>query len=1056
MDESLKYKWFYESLQRMDKALNISEGVDEMLDDVVETVLDIFQCDRAWLFHPCDPNADHFDVTAESNKPQYPGAKSQQVSVPMTPDMAAYCRYALDKLGEVMVDPLPGSEISNDIALRFSVQSLTFMALHPKVGDPWMFGMHQCDHPREWSCAEKTLFRHIGHRLQDALSNNLSLERVAASEKTLRQLASSSWEAIVIHEDGVPVLANDQYYTMFGYSPEEILGRSAMEMTTTPGSLRQMRRLIAAGEYIPYEAVGVRKDGSTFPMEIKTRRIGYQGKDLRVAAIRDVTKYKRVEEDLRSSQEQLRAIFDSASDFVFLKDGDHRYVKVNPAMERLFDRPAQKLEWRTDRELFGDETGKHIEELDARVLRGETLEEEDTKPVNGKLHTFHVKKTPVYGIDGKVIGLCGIARDVTERKQAEQALRESELRFRVIAELAPVGIVISDKQDKALYVSPKYTELFGYTIEDTPTVNEWMVLAYPDRILRERVQSEWAFAMDKAQSERTEIAPLEYPVTCKDGNTRQVEFRMKSSGSLNVTMLTDVTQRKKMEDALRKSEARLRTIFDVSKAGIILVDPEGVISFANQGIADMLGLTLKELIGSSYTEHVHPTEKKIGDMKMRQLIAGEIDSVLLERLYLRSDGTDFIGLLSGRRHEDEQGKLISLVGIISDISDQKRLESQLAQAQKMEAIGTLAGGIAHEFNNMLSIVIGNTELALDDIPDWSPVAHCIQEILAASLRAKDVVRKLLSVARKSPTSRKPIQIRPIIKESLDLMRKTIPATIDIRQNISCSAEIILGDATEISQVVINLCNNSFHAIGEQKGVLEVDLETIQLDSKPAIRYENLNSGNYAKLTVRDSGHGIKPELIDRIFDPYFTTKDVDEGLGMGLAVVHSIVKKHDGAIKISSEIGKGTTVEVLFPLIEEQEVVSDEGTDTPPVGTERILFVDDESSLVKMVTQMLERSGYEVIGKTNSIDALKVIEENPGRFDLVITDMAMPDMSGDRLAQEIVRVRPNVPIILCTGHSDYMDEKKAMELGIRCFAMKPLTKSDLTKTVRRVLDEAKR
>ena len=373
----------------------------------------------------------------------------------------------------------------------------------------------------------------------------------------------------------------------------------------------------------------------------------------------------------------------------------------------------------------------------------------------------------------------------------------------------------------------------------------------------------------------------------------------------------------------------------------------------------------------------------------------------------------------------------------------------------MEAVGTLAGGVAHEFNNMLGIIIGNTELALDDIPEWNPAADCIQEIKTASLRAKDVVRKLLSVARKTPESRRPIQIGKVIKESLGLMRRTIPATIDIRKNITCSTEMILGDITEINQVMINLCTNSVHAMAEQNGVLEVRLDTQQMNRKSALFYEDLVPGDYVRLTVKDTGKGIEPAFMDRLFDPYFTTKDIDQGLGMGLAVVHGIVKKHDGAIKIESEIGKGTIVEVLFPLIEAQAEAETEETETLKMRTERILLVDDEPSLVKMITQMLKRSGYEVIGKTSSTSALKTFKETPEQFDLVISDITMPEMSGDQLAQAIKQVRPETPVILCTGHSNRMDENKAKIMGIEAFITKPFQKQDIANTVQNVLDETK-
>lgn len=371
-------------------------------------------------------------------------------------------------------------------------------------------------------------------------------------------------------------------------------------------------------------------------------------------------------------------------------------------------------------------------------------------------------------------------------------------------------------------------------------------------------------------------------------------------------------------------------------------------------------------------------------------------------------------------------------------------------------MGTLSGGIAHEFNNLLGIIIGNTELALDDVPEWNPAKDCLEEIRTASLRAKDVVRQIMSFARQTSAQRKPIQISTIIQESLKLIGTTIPTTIEINRQIRCESELILANPIEINQILMNLCTNSVHAMSDQTGILEVGLEAIALDSNSARQYEDLKPGEFVKLTVKDTGHGIRTNIIDKIFDPYFTTKDVDVGLGMGMAIVYGIVKKHDGAIKINSAVNKGTIVECLFPIIKdagELQVV-----ETPkdlPTGTETILFVDDEASLVKMVKQMLERLGYLVTGKVSSIEALKVFQADPAQFDLIITDMAMPRMAGDQLVQKLFKIRSDVPIIICTGHRDRIDKEKAVALGVAAYQMKPYDKKVLANTVRRVLDEAK-
>ena len=519
-----------------------------------------------------------------------------------------------------------------------------------------------------------------------------------------------------------------------------------------------------------------------------------------------------------------------------------------------------------------------------------------------------------------------------------------------------------------------------------------------------------------------------------------------------VLVFKDQTIERQYQKQILENEEKYRLVVENANEAIFIAQDE-VIKFPNPKTLEITGYSEDELAHMPFANLVHPEDRQMVVERYRQRLEGENPPSDYVFRIINKVGSELC-LQINTALITWEGRPAT-INLIRDITEQKELEEQVRQAHKMESIGTLAGGIAHEFNNMLGIIIGNSELALDDIPEQSPAAESIQEIRTASLRAKDVVRKLLSVARKTPESRKPVQIRTIVDESLGLLRKSIPANIEIRSNLTCTTEMILADPTEISQVLMNLCTNSVHAMVDGKGVLEVTLETEKLDSRSSSRFKDIGPGDYVKLTVSDDGVGIPSNVLDRIFEPYFTNKSVDEGLGMGLAVVHGIVKKHEGTIKVESAVGKGTTIEVLFPLIDEQPVSGDEETETLSPGTEKILFVDDEASLVKMVSQMLTRSGYEVVGKKSSQEALKLFTMDPDQFDLVITDMAMPGMTGDEVAKQIVQVRPDIPIILCTGHSDRMDENRAMELGIKAFVMKPLTKSDLTKIVRKVLDEEK-
>ena len=401
-----------------------------------------------------------------------------------------------------------------------------------------------------------------------------------------------------------------------------------------------------------------------------------------------------------------------------------------------------------------------------------------------------------------------------------------------------------------------------------------------------------------------------------------------------------------------------------------------------------------------------------------------------------------------------------LYSIAHDISARKKaeeekaaLEARLLHAQKMESIGTLSGGIAHDFNNLLGIILGNVELAMDDVPKWHPAKINLNEIRTASLRARDVVKQLLSFSRKTDHDRRPVNLLPIVKDALKFLRSSIPTSIEIHENIAKDIDdTIFADSTQINQVMINLCTNAAHAMEHTGGVITIDVENIYSDQFSAADYTDLPPGRYVKLMVSDTGTGIDPEIVDRIFDPYFTTKELGKGTGIGLSVVHGIVKSHSGAISVDSKFGKGTTFSILFPLAEEAAVVEPESADNFPTGNESILIVDDEKAMVDIGRKRLERLGYQVEARTNPLEALELFRTDPGQFDLVITDMTMPHITGDKFVKEILTIRPDIPTILCTGFSEKIDEKKAGEIGIRGYIEKPFDKGKLSRLVREVLD----
>ncbi len=407
--------------------------------------------------------------------------------------------------------------------------------------------------------------------------------------------------------------------------------------------------------------------------------------------------------------------------------------------------------------------------------------------------------------------------------------------------------------------------------------------------------------------------------------------------------------------------------------------------------------------------------------------------------------------------DDEIGKLAQAFNQMSESlmrreTENRQLEEQLRHSQRMEAIGTLAGGIAHDFNNILGIIVAYVQLALLDTAEKTKIHRYLREIFQASIRATDLVKQILTFSRQSNQERLPLLIKPIADEALKMMRASLPTTIEIRHNFKSGLTPVLSDPTQIHQVLMNLCTNAGHAMEEHGGVLEVSLdEVVWAAGSPELPVD-MQPGRYQILTVRDTGHGMDDSVRERIFDPYFTTKEPGKGTGLGLSVVHGIVRSHDGKIRCTSEPGKGTTFEIFFPTIEEepQEVVR--ATDSIPQGNERILFVDDEVALADIGMQMLQSLGYKVVSRTSSSEALETFRRRPDEFDLIVTDNTMPNMTGVELAKRVKRIRPDMPIILCTGFSERILEEKIKAIGITGFLMKPIIRGDIAKVIRQVLE----
>jgi len=482
-----------------------------------------------------------------------------------------------------------------------------------------------------------------------------------------------------------------------------------------------------------------------------------------------------------------------------------------------------------------------------------------------------------------------------------------------------------------------------------------------------------------------------------------------------------------------------------------IADPNGKLIYVNEPLAQLWGFSDKrEIVGRSLIDFwegdgIYKTMKDLQQQGWSQGID----------IGKKRDGTFVNVAYNAIMCSNANNEPLYLLGQFFDISDRIRLESHLQNTRKMEALGTLASGIAHEFNNLLGVILGNAEIALDEIPEGNPSKELIDEIISAVSRGKGVVRQIANYTKRIPGAQRPLNMSTVVNKSLKLIRGTIPSNIKLRQEFMIDPAIVLADESDINQILMSLCSNSAHAMEETSGILKIKLEAVTIDDQSEIKYEGLSIGDYIKLTVKDTGEGIDPKNMNRIMDPYFTTKEVDKGLGMGLAVVSGLLKKHDGAIRIISDVGQGTIAEVLFPAFKGDEKTETAIIEELHTDRECILLVDDVASLVKIGVNILERQGYRVIGKTSSAEALSLFQKDPDYFDLVITDMEMPDMTGIELTKELILVRPNIPIILVSGHGDRINMDLVKEVGIREYLSKPVMKSEFIKKVRHILDEVK-
>jgi PAS domain S-box-containing protein len=775
----------------------------------------------------------------------------------------------------------------------------------------------------------------------------------------------------------------------------------------------------------------------------------------------EVLERRQAEEALRASEARFRRLIDTMPNGIREIDTLGTITFVNPAHAKIYGYSEEEL---TGRSMFNlmayDSERRQLEEhlgylVDQQPRPSPWFSRDRTK--DGRIIETQVDWSYRRDAQGQVEGLTTVISDITHRKQAEKALLDNIKFMNTLIDTIPNPVFFKDDEGVFLGCNTAYSETLGVPKDE---LLGRRIVDLPDLPFK-RMAPEY-HRQDLLLIRSPGIQIHEQQVAAADGEVKdfilfKATFR-DAEGQVAglVGIMLDITARKQAEKELKESQNLFDAFMRHLPGLAFMKDLEGRYLFINPAFSSLagpaapapIGLRDDQLWDAATARQIQANDQAVFESATADS-ATEIIQMPDHRLRY---------LLTTRFPIFQENRLAGLGGVSIDITERteaeerrQQLERQLQQAQKMEALGTLAGGIAHDFNNILAGIIGYTQIAMSEVNKESALHGYLKRVLTAGERAGDLVKQILTFSRRSEIEPTPVKIKTLVKEVLKLVRATLPVTVEMVQRIKSDATV-MADPVQIHQVMMNLCANAGYAMRAKGGRLTVCLEDTVLEEAFTRQYTNLAAGPYLKLSVCDTGHGISPEHLHRIFEPFFTTKPKGEGTGMGLSVVHGIVTALKGVVTVRSTPGQGAQFDVYLPALEGEPAPMPAKAEALPSGTERILCVDDEQFQSDMCKHMLGLLGYKVQTSTSSVAALALIEADPSVFDLVITDMVMPEMTGDLLATRILQRRPDMPIIMCTGYSENITEERAKSLGIRAFALKPLAMETLARLIRQVLD----
>ena len=857
-----------------------------------------------------------------------------------------------------------------------------------------------------------------------------------------------------LDEDGNFINVNQTWLTNLGYSREEVIGHNFSEFLDQNWQShfqQNFPRLKSLGEVMGVEFKMVKRNGEKILVSLHGH-IG-KGNDGRFqqtyCVFQDITQQRLLELALEKSEERFRLAMDASNDGIWDWNLETGEVYFSPGYPAQLGFPDDDFPSSTDfwlERIHPDDRGK-VSTANSNCVHNhcDNINVEFRIRARDGQYRWILGRGMAVGRDanGKALRLIGTLTDITRQKKLEDKLRVGQSKMQSIFRAAPIGIGVVS-QRVFTEVNDHFCKMIGYSKSDLLQQNSRILYCSDEEF--ERVGAEKYRAIDK-----TGTGSVETRFKRKDGTIIDVFLsssplnRDDLSDGVSFTVL-DITEARQAELKLRQSEEKYRNIMESMIDPVYICSSDLKISFMNQAMIKRVG---RDATGENCYQALHNLNARCS---WCHFFANH--SVTHHEIDIISPHDDRHYHICSSPIKQPDGS-VSKLSVYRDTTELHQIQNQLQQAQKMEAIGNLAGGIAHDFNNILSVIIGYGEMALNKLPAENSPRSELKMVLKASERATDLVKHILTFSRRNSQEKKPVRILLMVKEAMKMMRSSLPSSIHIKLDFHLKDEMVLTDLTGINQIVINLCTNALHAMKDQKGILNVSLRQEVVDSSRVSSEWLITSGPFVVLTVEDSGEGMDEKIKKRIFDPYFTTKKMSEGTGLGLAVVHGIVKDCNGFIEVESTRGIGSKFSVFLPLFEQElSKISDKtDTETLPTGDEHILFIDDEISLCEIGKKTLEKLGYRVTALSSSQDAFNLFRADPDNFDLIVSDQTMPEMTGSSLALEVFKLRPSMPYIICTGYSSAITKEEILAIGISSFLEKPVQKNILANTVRAVLDK---